>query len=82
MAKKQKKERKVVHGQFIEHPVCTVCQTPLSHEWLDGDYTLLLCSDQKCWDKWEAWRVEAQSRLRLAKAIEETTKFLLSKKED
>lgn len=80
MAKKQK-ERKVVHGQFIEHPECCICKTSLSHEWLDGDYTMLLCSKQKCWDEWEAQRVEAQTRSRLAKAIDETTKILRGQKE-
>jgi hypothetical protein len=75
------KERKVLHGQFIEHPVCSMCNTPLTHEWLDGDYTMLICKEQKCWDKWEAQRVEAQVRYRIDKTVDETLKILQGKKE-
>jgi hypothetical protein len=38
----------VLHGQFIENPKCCVCQTPISHEWLAGDYTMLVCESEKC----------------------------------
>ncbi len=73
MAKEQvQKERKVVHGQFVENPQCCMCGAKIEHEWLAGDYTMLICASQECWNKWENQRVEDQTKYRLDKAIAET----------
>lgn len=42
---------KVKHGPFVENPKCKFCKTEISHEWLNGDYSLLVCDNKKCLDK-------------------------------
>lgn len=42
---------KVVHGNYTKEPKCKICNTDLSHEWLNGDYTLLVCDSSICLDK-------------------------------
>ncbi len=42
---------KVIHGTFVEEPKCKICETDISHEWLDGDYSLLMCDKKECWDE-------------------------------
>lgn len=42
---------KVIHGTFIEEPKCKICDADLTHEWLGGDYTLLMCDKKECWDE-------------------------------
>lgn len=42
---------KVIHGTFIEEPKCKICNVDLTHEWLGGDYTLLMCDKKECWDE-------------------------------
>lgn len=46
-----KSEIKVIHGTLVEEPKCKICNTDLSHEWLGGDYTLLVCDKLECLDK-------------------------------
>ena len=41
---------KVIHGTFIEEPKCKICNVDIPHEWLGGDYTLLMCDKKECWD--------------------------------
>lgn len=45
------KKVKPVQGTYVKNPKCEVCKVHLTHEWLDGDYTLLLCSKKECWNK-------------------------------
>jgi hypothetical protein len=40
----------VKHGTYIANPVCEICHCDLTHKWLDGDYTLLLCDKKECHD--------------------------------
>ena len=42
---------KVIRGTFIEEPKCKICNVDLTHEWLGGDYTLLMCGKKECWDE-------------------------------
>jgi hypothetical protein len=49
MGKKPKKI-KVIHGTFIENPKCKICGCDIPHEWLAGDYTLLMCAKKECWE--------------------------------
>jgi hypothetical protein len=42
---------KVIHGPFVEEPKCKICNVCISHKWLDGDYTLLMCDKKECWDE-------------------------------
>ncbi len=47
---KVKEEKiKIKHGPFIKEPKCQICGVDLTHEWLDGDYTLLMCDKEECW---------------------------------
>lgn len=41
-------EINVKYGIFIKNPKCCICNVSLTHEWLDGDYTLLLCGNKEC----------------------------------
>lgn len=43
----------VKHGVFEEYPKCKICNCSITHEWLDGDYSLLMCGKKECWDKLE-----------------------------
>ena len=40
-----------VQGHYVEHPKCLICEDPISHEWLDGNYEVLLCPKKSCWEK-------------------------------
>lgn len=42
---------KVIYGTFVEEPKCKICNIDISHEWLGGDYTLLMCDKKDCWDE-------------------------------
>ena len=42
--------RKIIHGPFVENPKCQICKIDISHEWLDGDYSLLMCDKKECWN--------------------------------
>lgn len=42
---------KVIHGTFVEEPKCKICNVDIPHEWLGGDYTLLMCGKKECWDE-------------------------------
>jgi len=42
---------KVIHGTFVEEPKCKICNTDIPHEWLGGDYTLLMCDKKEYWDE-------------------------------
>lgn len=42
---------KVIHGTFVEEPKCEICDDDLTHEWLGGDYTLLMCEKKECSDE-------------------------------
>jgi len=44
-------EIKVKHGMFVKEPKCKICKITLTHDWLGGDYTLLMCDDKNCWEK-------------------------------
>lgn len=46
------KNIKVIHGKYVENPKCKICGKELTHEWLDGDYSLLLCDSKECFDKY------------------------------
>jgi len=48
---KKKKSINVKYGSFIKEPKCEIFDTDLTHEWLGGDYTLLLCESPICLDK-------------------------------
>jgi hypothetical protein len=48
---KQKKGTRIIHGTFVEEPKCKICNVDITHEWLDGDYSLLMCGEKECWDK-------------------------------
>jgi len=43
---KPKKIPKLVHGPYISHPKCKVCNKDVDHKWLEGDYSLLVCSSE------------------------------------
>ena len=36
--------KRVKHGEYIKNPKCVKCGKDVSHEWLGGDYTLIVCS--------------------------------------
>jgi len=55
---------KVKHGDFVDDPVCEICQTPISHDWLAGDYTMLVCEKEQCF----------QTYMERRKLMRETTK--------
>ncbi len=38
----------IKHGTYIEDPKCKVCGCDVSHEWLAGDYSLIVCEKPKC----------------------------------
>ena len=40
----------VKKGPYTENPKCVVCGSSIRHEWLNGDYSLLLCEDPRCLD--------------------------------
>lgn len=40
---------KNIRGTYIENPKCVICKKDLTHKWLDGDYTLLMCGSESCW---------------------------------
>jgi hypothetical protein len=42
---------KGIHGTYIKEPKCKICNVDLTHEWLGGDYTLLICENKQCWDE-------------------------------
>ena len=42
---------KVIHGPFVEEPKCIICNADIPHEWLGGDYSLLLCDKKECLDE-------------------------------
>ncbi len=42
---------KSTHGRYVKNPKCMFCNSDISHESLDGDYTLLLCTNSNCWMK-------------------------------
>jgi len=42
------KKIKVIHGTYIEYPKCIICSGDITHEYLGGDYTLLICADIVC----------------------------------
>lgn len=42
---------KVIHGTFVEEPKCKICNVDIPHEWLGGDYSLLMCCKKECWDE-------------------------------
>ncbi len=42
---------KIIHETFVEEPKCKICNVDITHEWLDGDYTLLMCDKIECWDE-------------------------------
>ncbi len=65
-----------IKGTYVENPTCSMCGARLKHEWLAGDYSMLICKDEKCWDKWGAQRLEIQQSFRLQTAAKEATKFL------
>ncbi len=48
---KKKKNPKLIHGAYIDNPKCQICGNNISHEYLDGDYSLLMCENTECWDK-------------------------------
>ena len=47
----RRSEIKVIHGTFVEELKCKICNVDLTHEWLGGDYTLLMCEKKECWDE-------------------------------
>lgn len=36
---------------MLQDPKCKICGIDLTHDWLDGDYSLLLCDKKDCWDE-------------------------------
>lgn len=42
---------KVIHGNYVEKPKCKVCGTDVKHEWLGGDYTLIICDKKECYEQ-------------------------------
>ena len=42
---------KVTQEAFIKNPKCKMCGNKIDHKWLDGDYSLLICS-KKCLNKY------------------------------
>lgn len=56
--------RKMIkHGVFIENPKCKICGDNITHEWLDGDYSLLMCGKDECWEKLD--NLEKQNKNRI-----------------
>jgi len=55
---------KVKHGVFIENPKCEICNTNISHEWLDGDYTVLICDKKECWDEFNKKSLNMEQTLK------------------
>jgi hypothetical protein len=41
------KVKNEVAGTYTKEPKCKICNT-LTHEWLDGDYTSLICDSSIC----------------------------------
>lgn len=43
-------------GWYVKNPKCEICKTDLTHEWLDGDYSLLICDKKVCYKKFSEKR--------------------------
>lgn len=41
-------DTRVINGSYIENPACDICAETLSHDWIDGDYTVLVCNKNEC----------------------------------
>jgi len=65
---------------YIENPTCSICGSRISHEWLAGDYTMLVCSKEECFDEWSLKRLEDQRKHRLQNAVNEVLQILEGKK--
>ena len=52
---------KLKHGPFVENPTCQICSNPIDHNWLDGDYTILICCNTNCWAEFNKRDIGGQS---------------------
>ena len=43
---------KVKHGPYVTDPRCEICNDAVPHEWLDGDYSAIVCEKKKCLDEY------------------------------
>lgn len=80
---------KVVHGEYVENPTCSMCGSRIKHEWLAGDYTLLICQSAECYDKWTALKEDERiayrnglMKTKIDNAVSEVMSIFLGKKED
>lgn len=69
----------VQHGEYQEHPTCSICGSRITHEWLAGDYTMLVCEKRECFDEWSLKRLENQRTNRLQAAVNEVLDILKGK---
>ncbi len=48
-------KHKVIHGSYIANPKCCIWGNDVPHEVLDGDYTMIVCTDNnwKCLNEYE-----------------------------
>jgi hypothetical protein len=64
-------KHKVIHGEYIEKPTCSVCGSRISHEWLAGDYTMLVCQKEQCVELWGVQHTERKQKKKLETLLTE-----------